>query len=249
MDVNEGGTLQGRDTGLSVIIPTYEEEERIATSIESVKQRSASSAPEIIVSDGGSHDRTKELAEKAGADHILEAPERGRASQMNHGAKEARCGVLYFLHSDVWPPLGFDQDIQNAIEAGYRAGTFRFRFRPMRPWALLINSFMTRFSWTFVQGGDRSLFVDRTLFEEIAGYDEAYVVMEDFEILERIRQLTPFHSLPKAVEVSSRKYQKNGYLRVQYANWIAIRLYKRGADPHHILREYKKVLHPNTPGY
>ncbi len=237
------------DQLISVIIPTHSEKGTIGPCIERLWKRAGSTALELIVSDGGSSDGTLEEAKQAGADRVLSAPFAGRAAQMNHGASYAKGELFYFLHADATPPPLFDRDIRNAVSLGYQAGTFRFRFVPMRPWMLRLNSFMTRFSWAFVQGGDRSLFIERQLFGSIGGYDEERAIMEDFEILERIRPKTPFRIVPKAVEVSSRKYRKNGYFRVQYANWKAMRLYRQGADTKRILREYKKILHSDTPGY
>lgn len=232
-----------------MIIPTLSEEGRVGEQVKELRKRSADKGLELVVSDGGSEDRTLQEAESAGVDRALLAPKTGRAPQMNHGARNASGELLYFLHADAIPPPSFDHWIRSSAEAGYGAGTFRFRFKPMRPRLLWINSFMTRFSWNFVQGGDRSLFVGKGLFDAIGGFDETQVVMEDFEILERIRPMTPFRFIPRSVEVSSRKYRKNGYFRVQYANWTAMRLYKKGADPHRILWEYKKLLHPDTSGY
>ncbi len=232
-----------------MIIPTLDEKDRIAEQLNAIRKRSSDRDLEIIVSDGGSRDGTHQEAADAGADQVLLAENVGRAPQMNHGARNATGSLLYFLHADATPPRAFDRWIRSSVEAGYRAGTFRFRFEPMRPWLLWINSFMTRFSWNFVQGGDRSLFVKKSLFDSVGGFDETQVVMEDFEILERIRPNTPFHFIPKAVEVSSRKYRMNGYFRVQYANWKAMKLYRKGTPSHRILQEYKKILHPKTPGY
>jgi rSAM/selenodomain-associated transferase 2 len=227
---------------LSIIIPTLNEEGKIGPCLRGVRDALGQEGSEILVIDGGSNDATVQEAKEAGADRTIRSPEKGRAVQMNHGASRSSGELLYFLHADACPPENFDRRIDEAYRAGYGAGTFRFRFDPMKPWLLWINSFMTRFPWSFVQGGDRSLFVERELFEEIGGFDESRVIMEDFEILERIRPRTPFRIIPDDVRVSSRKYRTNGYFKVQYANWRAMRLYKSGAPSERIREEYKQLL-------
>lgn len=227
---------------VSIIIPTLNEEKQIAPCLSKVRAHSALQDSELIVSDGGSVDRTLSEAERCGPDRILKAPRKGRAAQLNHGAGEADGDILYFLHADAFPPANYDRDIREAVKKGYAAGTFRFRFDPMRPFLLWINSFMTRFSWPFVQGGDRSLFIERSLFEEIGGYDEERWIMEDFEILERVRPRTSFRVIPRSIRISSRKYRTNGYFRVQYANWRAMRMFRSGTSSERILQEYRRLL-------
>src|SRR4051812_32886229 len=113
---------------ISVIIPTYNEEEHIAKTILSLKEKDGgTSVTEIIVSDGGSTDNTIGEAAKAGAS-VIASPVKGRAAQMNYGASLAKNPVLYFIHADTLPPGNFTRDIHNAIQKNYSAGCFRLSF-------------------------------------------------------------------------------------------------------------------------
>ncbi len=235
---------------ISAIIPTFQEEGKVGDCFRKLRERAwDTQSMELIVSDGGSTDRTLEEARAQAPDQVLRAPSKGRAVQMNHAAANATGDILYFLHADAWPPEGFDAWIRYTRRNGYPAGTFRFRFKPMKPFILWLNSFMTRFSWPFTQGGDRSLYIDRERFQRIGGFDEEQSIMEDFEILQRIREEMSFTVIPRSMEVSPRKYQVNGYFRVQYANFIAMRMFRKGEAPDRIRAAYIQLLHPSTPGY
>ena len=98
---------------LSVIIPTLNEAENIERLVHRLKNCGCSDSHEIIVVDAGSTDSTQELARKAGATAVL-SPKKGRAPQMNFGAKQAKGDVLYFVHADSLPPEGFCLNIKKS---------------------------------------------------------------------------------------------------------------------------------------
>jgi predicted glycosyltransferase involved in capsule biosynthesis len=93
------------------------------------------------------------------------------------------------------------------------------------------------------RGGDQTLFVTRALFERLGGFNERFVIMEDFEIISRIRRLASFFIVPQDVVVSARKYETNGWLRVQLANLTAFSLFFLKVSPARIARTYKAMLH------
>ena len=82
--------------------------------------------------DGGSSDRTIEIAKSLEARTII-SKRKGRAFQMNFGCQKAEGSILYFLHSDSFPPEGFDLAIIKAVKEGYGAGCFRISFHPNHP--------------------------------------------------------------------------------------------------------------------
>jgi rSAM/selenodomain-associated transferase 2 len=227
---------------ISIIIPSYNESEQIRGLIESIKQADKHNlVKEIIVADGGSTDNTCEIAAKAGAS-VLEIPKKGRAAQMNFGADHARGKILYFLHADTFPPVNFPKDIIQSVEKGFAAGCYRLSF-DMDHWFLKAHSWFTRFNVNGVRFGDQSLFVVKNLFHEAGGFDEELLMMEDQEIIGRIRKRGKFKVLPDEVVTSARKYQDNGIYRLQSifsAIWL---LYYLGCPQQTLLKLHRKLIH------
>lgn len=225
---------------MTIIIPTLNEEKRIETLIHYLRSLPNSKRFEIIVVDGGSTDNTCAYARKAGA-ILLNSPHKGRASQMNYGAKNAHSDILFFLHADSTPPTSLWKDVHRAVEEGYPIGSYRTRF-DTSSFLLRINAFFTRFDKLWCRGGDQGLFITKTLFTELNGFREDYVIMEDYDIIIRARKNHPFRIIPKAMLVSSRKYDTNNYLRVQLANMKIFRMYAKGASQQEMVRRYNHLL-------
>ena len=223
---------------LSVIIPTHNEVSNIVRLVAELRRYAPQA--QVLVVDAHSPDGTAEAARQAGAT-VLPAPQPGRAAQMNHGAAHATGELLYFVHADVSLHPDFVATITQAAADGYAAGCFRFRFDSRHP-LLRINSYGTRFEGIMSRGGDQTLFITRALFDELGGFDERFVIMEDFEIIQRIRRVARFFIAPHAVTVSARKYETNSWLRVQLANLTAFSLFFLKASPVKIARTYKAML-------
>ncbi|GAA4034425.1 TIGR04283 family arsenosugar biosynthesis glycosyltransferase [Hymenobacter glaciei] len=223
---------------LSVIIPTYNEARNIGRLV--TELRSYAPQAQVLVVDAHSPDGTAEAARQAGATVLL-APKPGRAAQMNHGTANATGELLYFVHADVSLHPDFVATITQAVADGYAAGCYRFRFDSQHP-LLRINSYGTRFKGIMSRGGDQTLFITRALFERLGGFNEQFVIMEDFEIIQRIRRVARFFIAPHAVTVSARKYETNSWLRVQLANLTAFSLFFLKASPVKIARTYKAML-------
>jgi rSAM/selenodomain-associated transferase 2 len=228
---------------ISIIIPTYNEEEHISRLVAHLWTHSMGRVREIVVVDGGSQDRTLALAEQAGARAYL-APRKGRATQMNYGATLVGGAILYFVHADSLPPPSYPADILAAHQAGYPLGCFRFRFVSDKL-LLKINSYCTRFDRIMCRGGDQTLFILRAVFEELEGYRDDYVIMEEYELILRARKKYPFRIIPREVLVSARKYDHNGYFRVNLANLLVFLMYFAGFSQLALLKTYKLLIdHP-----
>ena len=148
-----------------MIVPALNEEAAIAAAV-----ASAADADEVIVVDGGSTDRTREIARQSGA-RILEAA-RGRGLQQNEGAAVARGEVLLFLHADTLLPAGFREQVLDSLSDG-RAGWGRFdlRFDAGGPLLRLIARLISlRSRISRVATGDQAIFVRRALFERLGGF-------------------------------------------------------------------------------
>ena len=226
--------------GISVVIPAINEEKQIGKLIDHLKRAESGYIEEIIVVDGGSSDRTRELASEMGA-KVLPSPKRGRAVQMNAGAAAAGGNILYFLHADTLPPYGFDQEILAAVKKEYGAGCFRLRFDTDQP-LLRFYAFFTRYRTTFLRFGDQSLYAERKVFEKIGGFDESLTVMEDQKIVRELRKQTPFYLSEREVITSARKYGKNGVVRLQCVFFLIWFLYYLGVPQQGLVKLYNSLI-------
>ncbi|WP_103664043.1 TIGR04283 family arsenosugar biosynthesis glycosyltransferase [Gracilimonas amylolytica] len=222
---------------VSIIIPVFNEEKNIGKLVAFLKENTTVGDAEIIVVDGGSKDQTAAEAEKAGAS-VHKSPKKGRAQQMNYGAKVAKGEWLYFLHADSFPPPSFLNDIQKAIESGACSGCFRLTFDRDHP-ALTFYAWFTKFDVDLFRFGDQSLFVEKKVFNEINGFDEALVVMEDQEIVRRIKKRMQFRIIPKSVTTSARRYEEIGVFKLQLIFSIIVLLFYAGVKQETIVNFYR----------
>ena len=225
---------------ISVIIPTYNEETVISSLIKYLLAEPSDDLREVLVIDGGSTDQTVALARKAGA-QVHTCPQKGRAQQMNLGATLALGNVFYFVHADTRPPSDYVTDIEQSLRVGYSIGSYRSRFCSAHP-MLKLNSYFSRFDRFTCRGGDQTLFVTRSLFNEVGGYDDYYVVMEDFDFIRRARRRARFQVMPRDAYVSARKYEDNSYGRVTLANFIVFTMFRLGFSPQTLLSTYKRMV-------
>lgn len=224
---------------ISIIIPTFNEQESISALIGYLKKNSPIGL-EIIIVDGGSTDETVKIAEKAGA--IVESsPKKGRSRQMNIGAKISTNDILYFLHADTIPPSSFYYEIKTAIEQGYEAGCYRLSFDNNHP-LLTFYSWFTKFNIDIFRFGDQSLFVSKRVFELVDGFDEELIVMEDQEIVKAIKKESNFLIFNKSVITSARKYEKIGIIKLQLIFTAIIAMYYAGIDQQKIARFYYQAI-------
>jgi rSAM/selenodomain-associated transferase 2 len=225
---------------VSVIIPTYNEEDSIATTIDTVREHGENQILKIIVVDGGSNDKTVERANSCGVD-VLKSPRKGRAAQMNFGAAHAEGDILYFLHADSLPPENFTSQIQSAIQQGFDAGCFQLAFD--RDHVLLnFYAWCTRFDINAFRFGDQSLFITRKAFNEVGGFREDHIVMEDNEIIRRIKQQFSFKILDDSVITSARKYNQVGVLKLQLIFTLIFLLYHLGFEQSKLVSILRKAI-------
>jgi len=228
---------------ISVIIPTLNEAENIGELLQFLKQNGKEHIAEIIVCDAKSEDETISIAKDMGA-QVIYCKQTCRAHQMNEGAKIATGDILYFVHADAQPPKSFATDIINFLQKGYDFGCYRFKFDSKHPF-LAVNSFFTRFKVLWCRGGDQTLFIKKSVFEENNGFNEKYVVMEDFELIKRLWKKYKFGIIPKSVLVSARKYEYNSYWQVNMANLKIYRMFMKGFHPQILKEKYFQLIkHP-----
>lgn len=225
-----------RKPQVSIIIPTYNEEERLDDLLEFLRKNGGDFLHEIIIADGGSTDQTLRIAGKHNV-IIKHCARKGRAVQMNEGAGEAEGSILYFLHADTTPPKLFLRHIIKAVRQGYRCGCFRLSFDVPHP-ILKFYAWFTRFPSTLIRFGDQSLFVEKKLFERVHGFDESLVVMEDQKIVRELKRESPFRIIEASVTTSARRYQENGIIRLQCVFTLIVLMYYCGAGQNTLVHVY-----------
>ncbi len=222
---------------LSVVIPALNEERDIGP----VLERAASiHADEVIVVDGGSRDATREIAKRL-TRHVIESP-RGRALQMNAGAKAARGDVLLFLHADTMLSPETKRVIQEVLSDPQVVGG-RFDIRLDRAgWLYGLVAFLVnlRSRLTKIATGDQAIFVRREVFEQIGGFSEI-PLMEDVEFSQRLKKLGKIACLHKKVVTSARRWERRGPIKTILLMWRLRFLYFIGVSPDRLKSYYVDV--------
>lgn len=226
---------------ISIIIPILNEQDFIGILLQHLQNNSsADHIKEIIVIDGGSTDNSEQIVKKFPSVKFLKS-EKGRAKQMNFGANHSSGNILYFLHSDSFPPEHFDQYILKEIENGNKAGCFRIQFDSDH-WWLRLSSWLTQFRWRACRGGDQSQFITKELFDEIGGFDENYIIYEDNILINELFARKQFVVINKKLQTSARLYRKHGVWKLQYHFWTIYVKKWFGADAKELYTYYKKNI-------
>jgi len=227
---------------ISIIIPVLNEEGTIEATISHLQKNSSQEhIQEILVIDGGSTDSTFQRAQQTGAKVLSSA--KGRATQMNLGAKHAQGAILYFLHVDTLPPANFDSSIIDAINKGFEAGCFQMKFDSNSRF-LGFFAWFSRLNIKLCRGGDQSLFISKNLFQTLNGFNEAYRVYEDNEFIGRLyeHEHSRFKILSQFVKTSARRYEQKGTLALQYHFGIIHLKNRLGAGPEQLYQYYRQHI-------
>ncbi|HUZ06395.1 MAG TPA: TIGR04283 family arsenosugar biosynthesis glycosyltransferase [Candidatus Paceibacterota bacterium] len=226
-------------TRVSVIVPVLNEAGQITKTIATA---CAGNPHEIIVVDGGSTDDTVNRARESGATVINSAS--GRARQMNAGAARATGNVLLFLHADTLLPHDYLSAVSRALPTpGIAAGAFRFRVDEdfAGKWILELATNL-RSQWRQMPYGDQALFMRQSLFEEIGGFADI-PIMEDYELVRRLRKQGRIVIAPLAATTSGRRWQRLGLLRTTLINKKMIMGYHLGWPMRKLAQIYKQTRH------
>jgi glycosyltransferase involved in cell wall biosynthesis len=193
------------------------------------------------VVDGGSGDRTAEIADEAGAEVLTQAG--GRGCQLIAGAKRARFPWLLFLHADTVLEPGWERDaagFMEAVDGGERlpaAAAFRFALDDSGVWPRLLEGVVAvRCALFRLPYGDQGLLVPRHLYDAVGGYP-AYALMEDVAIVRRLGRARVKLLRARAVTGATR-YRRDGYLRRTTRNLLCLMLFFLGVPPARIARIY-----------
>jgi uncharacterized protein len=227
-----GATPIGR---ISVIVAALNEEE----SVEDALARPLSTeGVETILVDGGSTDRTREIASALGA-KVCESPP-GRARQLNLGAAKAANDVLLFLHADSRLPEDFDDHVREVLSHRHvAAGAFEYKAdRERRFGATVTRLINSRSRVLQMPYGDQGIFLRRETFDRAGGFPEL-PIMEDFEFVRRLKRLGRVEIAPAPVITSGRRWDKVGIVRTTVVNQVMIAGYLVGVSPGRLAELYR----------
>jgi len=229
---------------ITVVIPTLNEE---AVLPRTLSLTAGLGFDELIVVDGGSHDRTREIVtalrvtRDASPVTLLTAPP-GRARQMNAGGTSSMGDVLLFLHADTSLPSDARKAVEWALEdPACVGGRFDMRFERDSGLGWLISRMMNlRSRWTGIATGDQAIFVRRSVFDQLGGYSDL-PIMEDVDFTRRLKRTGLVTALQSKVTTSYRRWDSRGPLRTILLMWILRFLYWIGISPQRLTRLYGSV--------
>ena len=224
---------------ISVVIPTFHEAARVGAAIASA--RATLGDCEVIVVDAESDDGTATAARTAGARVVVAAGTRGEA--MNAGARIANGGALLFLHADTTLPDGAGDAVRVALGTA-DGGAFRLRFDDRRPVLEAFTHLRGRFFRPVY--GDQAIFVVRTTFDRLGGY-RPLAIMEDYDLVSRLRSTGRFTLLDLPVETAARRHRDRGALRTVTRIWAIQCLYHLGVPPARLARYYPPATAGQEP--
>ena len=224
-------------TDLAIIVPMLNEIQTLPALLEHLRHWQQRGA-EVLLVDGGSQDRSGETARALGFP-VLDAP-RGRAWQMNAGARASRAANLLFLHADTRLPADADQRVLAALSRSELAwGRFdvqiegRSRLLPLVAWLMNRRSRLTG-----IATGDQALFMTRQLFEQVGGFPEQ-PLMEDIEISKRLKGISAPFCLRQRVTTSGRRWDQYGSWRTIMLMWQLRWAYWRGTPAGQLAERYR----------
>ncbi|MBL8706445.1 MAG: TIGR04283 family arsenosugar biosynthesis glycosyltransferase [Rhodospirillales bacterium] len=221
---------------LSIVIPTLNAAESLAATVAAL---GGDVAGEIVIADGGSMDKTRQVALAAGA-RVVEA-RRGRGTQLATGAAAAQGDWLLFLHADTrldpgWAPqaAGFMADPANAT----RAAAFAFALDDNDPRARRLERAVAwRCRVLGLPYGDQGLLIARGFYEALGGY-RPLPLMEDVDLVRRIGRAR-LTMLPARAVTSAERWRREGWYRRSARNLACLSLWFLGVPPAAIARLYR----------
>ena len=218
---------------ISLIIPALNEAGGILPCLHSVKNQPGEF--EILVVDGGSVDGTVETVRPHA--RVIHS-KRGRAVQMNSGARTSTGEVLLFLHADSYlPPRAFPLLEEVLADPGIVGGTFQLRFDSEKI-LLRFIAFFSRFKFRYFHYGDQGIFVRRWVFERLSGFSEM-PFMEDVDFLKRLYRTGRVALVNQPITTSARRFLKRGIIRQQLTNICLVMLYLLGMKPETLKKWYE----------
>jgi len=214
--------MRDKQPKLSVIIPTLQEEDYIEALLSQLKR--VNPPVEVIVVDGGSRDRTLELA-KHFTDKVYQTPQRGISKGRNYGAKKASGELLIFLDTDVTFPTKFAEKVYETFEdptvVGATCNILPLQFHPAATVFFRVYNLILRVCTNFMPHSRGEFFaVRKRAFRVVNGFDETMPCLEDHDLANRLSKLGRFVFISDlTIYESFRRFRKLGFWHV-IATWF-----------------------------
>ena len=228
---------------LAVIIPFLDEADALPATLAALSRAIAGiEAVDVIAVDGGSCDGSRAVIARYPKVHLLDAP-RGRASQMNAGARAADADLLLFLHADCRLPGNALTAIVDAVTRGSQWGRFDVAIEGRSKLLPFVSRFMNvRSRLTGIATGDQAIFVTRDAFNAVGGFPQL-PLMEDVALSQSLlRAVGRPVCLRERVVTSGRRWDAHGAMRTILAMWRLRLDYWRGVDPDVLARRYRPLV-------
>ena len=228
---------------ISVIIPTLNEEAYLPVALRQLVNRPD---VELIIVDGGSTDRTAEIARQF-TPYVFVSPAH-RADQMNLGARHATGDILLFLHADTFLLAGALEEIQRRIIGdGAVGGAFDVNIDSPRRFCKFIAKLSSQRARALkLPYGDQGMFVWRQVFEALGGFPKI-PIMEDIALGRRLRRAGRMTFIRSGLVTSGRRWDTNGIVKTTLVNWWVTVLYFLRVPPSRLRRTYDRWLAGGVP--
>lgn len=220
---------------ISVVIPTWNEADSLAETVRSAK--CLPEVQEILLADGGSKDRTREIGRSMGCRVFQTA--KGRGTQMRKAARCASGDVVLLLHADTVLPKDGGRLLLNVFrDRRVVGGGFWKRFdRPsVWTWGSLFRCLIRLYPGGLVLG-DQAMFVRRTVLETLGGVPDI-PLMEEFELCRRLNQAGRLALADGTVVTSARKFHQLGGWKTYWLMWRVTVRYYLGTPIHKLVEIY-----------
>ena len=227
---------------ISVIVPLLNEEKVLPLFLDHLRKLPVN---EVICVDGGSHDRTTDIllkwaeGDSAECRRVVISSSKGRALQMNEGAKGAIGEILFFLHADSWVDADGPRAILNALKDDLLVGgAFRLKINSpgvfLKGVAFAVNA---RSRYLSLPYGDQGYFVRRNIFETLGGFKNL-PLMEDVDFIGRLQKEGPIVLLNESITTSARRWEQRGRFYTTLRNLVLVILYFLGIAPEKLAQWY-----------
>ncbi|MBU2981971.1 TIGR04283 family arsenosugar biosynthesis glycosyltransferase [Lentibacter algarum] len=222
---------------ISVIIPTLNAADSLPACLGSLGAGlEAGLIRELIVSDGGSSDTTKKIADAAGATWV--DGKAGRGAQIARGVAAAQGDWLLVLHADTLLDTGWANAVLQHLSNVELAGYFQLRFDQAGRAAEIVAAWANLRSHMFgLPYGDQALLISADLLKQVGGYP-ALPLMEDVAMARKLRG--QLKALPVSAETSAQRYVTEGWIRRGAKNLVLLLRYLCGADPEMLAQRYRR---------